>query len=319
MADVNLHSMLLPNGFKIPYLGLGTWKSEKGKVKEAVKYALLEAGYRHIDCALLYQNEDEVGQALKEVFQSNLVKREDIFITSKCWNTYHSRSRVIECCKESLTSLGIDYLDLYLVHWPTGFKEGNGIFPRDEQGKIVYSDVDYLETWKGMEDVQKAGLAKSIGVSNFNSQQIDRILANCEIKPVINQIEVHPYLSQQPLINFCKQRGIDITAYSPLGSPDRPGAAPGETTLLNDSTILNIAKNHNKTAAQILLRFAVQRDLIVIPKSVTPARIKENSQIFDFELTKDEMELIHNLNQDKRFITAETLSDHPYFPFSIPY
>ncbi|XP_053208510.1 aldo-keto reductase family 1 member A1-A-like [Panonychus citri] len=305
--------------YDYPYLGLGTWRSDKGKVKEAVKFALLEANYRHIDCALLYNNEEEVGQALAEVFETGRLTRADVFITTKCWNTYHSRDKVTECCKKSLANLGLDYVDLYLIHWPTGFKEGDDPFPLDSSGKVLYSDVDYLETWKGMEDVQKAGLSKSIGVSNFNSEQIQRVLDNCEVKPVMNQIEVHPYLSQQPLINFCKQRGIDITAYSPLGSPDRPGANPSESGILADSTIINIAKVHNKTPAQILLRYAVQRDIIVIPKSVTPNRIKENSKIFDFDLTNDEMRLIANLNQDKRYITAESLKDHPYFPFAIPY
>uniref|UniRef100_T1JXD3 NADP-dependent oxidoreductase domain-containing protein n=1 Tax=Tetranychus urticae TaxID=32264 RepID=T1JXD3_TETUR len=311
--------MTLSDGNQIPVFGLGTWKSKPGEVKNAVKFALLEAGYRHIDCALVYQNEDEVGQALKEVFGSGSLKREDVFITSKCWNSYHSRAKVTEACKLSLKNLGLDYLDLYLIHFPVGVQEGGSMFPEDAEGKMIRSDVDYLETWKGMEDVHKAGLSKSIGISNFNSEQIKRILDNCEIKPVTNQIEVHPYLTQEPLIDFCLKNGIAVTAYSPLGSPDRPWAKPEDPSLLDDPKIKEIAKKHGKTSAQVLLRYANQRGLIVIPKSVTPTRIAENIDIFDFELAPEEIATINSFNRNWRAVAFNTYAGHPYHPFTIPF
>nr|AYV89262.1 aldose reductase isoform X2 [Tetranychus evansi] len=303
----------LNDGKSMPIFGLGTWKSKPGEVKEAVKYALLEAGYRHIDCALVYQNEDEVGQALKEVFESGALKREDVFITSKCWNTYHSRAKVTEGCKTTLSKLGLEYVDLYLVHWPMGYSEGGELFPG------TYSDIDIVETWQGMEDVHKAGLTKSIGVSNFNSEQIEKILANCSIKPVNNQIEVHPYLTQKELVEFCQKRDITVTAYSPLGSPDRPWAKPEDPSLFEEPAIKKIAEAHNKTPAQVLLRFAVQRNLITIPKSVTPARIAENIKVFDFELTNEEMETIFGFNKNWRACGLEEHKSHPLYPFNIPF
>ncbi|XP_053208422.1 aldo-keto reductase family 1 member B1-like [Panonychus citri] len=312
-------SISFNNGLKVPLFGLGTWKSKPGEVKEAVKHALLEAGYRHIDCALVYQNEDEVGQALKEVFDSGALKREDVFITSKCWNTFHSRAKVMEAVKKTLTSLGLEYLDLYLVHSSMGFREGDELFPKNEAGKMIYSDIDIVETWQGMEDVHKAGLAKSIGVSNFNSEQIAKILANCTIKPVNNQVEVHPYLSQVELVEFCKKHDITVTAYSPLGSPDRPWAKPEDPSLFEEPEIKKIAEAHNKTPAQVLLRFGVQRNLITIPKSVTPARIAENIQVFDFELSEDEMKTIYSFNKNWRACGREADVDHPLYPFKIPF
>ena len=309
----------LSNGVTVPTLGLGTWKSKPGEVTAAVKHALLNAGYRHIDCAHVYENEHEVGQALKEVFGSGALKREEVFITSKVWNTYHARASVMKCLKKSLTNLGLDYLDLYLIHWPMGTKEGDNLFPKDDKDQIIFSDIDYLETWKGMEDAHKAGLVKSIGVSNFNSQQIQRILDNCEIKPVMNQIEVHPYLTQQALIDFCREKQIGITAYSPLGSPDRPWAKPGDPSLLDDPAIKALAAKYNKTSAQILLRYAVQRGLFVIPKSVTPSRIDENIKVYDFELTPEEIETINKFNKNWRACPLSDYVGHPHYPFNIPF
>lgn len=312
-------TMDLPDGKKIPVFGLGTWKSKPGEVKDAVLYALTEAGYRHIDCAYVYGNEKEVGEALKEAFASGDLKREDVFITSKCWNTFHSREKVTEAINISLANLGLEYLDLYLIHWPMGYKEGAGDFPTGEDGKMIYAETDYLDTWKGMEDVHKAGLAKSIGISNFNSQQITRILDNCTVKPVMNQIEVHPYLTNEDLIKFCKEKNIAITAYSPLGSPDRPWAKPEDPSLLEDPKVKEIAKKHNKTPAQVLLKFPLQRGLIVIPKSVTKARIAENINIFDFELSEEEMQEIASFNRNWRACGLEDVADHKDYPFKIPF
>ncbi|KAG0721132.1 1,5-anhydro-D-fructose reductase [Chionoecetes opilio] len=195
-------------------------QSKPGEVTQAVKDAI-SCGYRHIDCALVYGNECEVGAAIKAKLEDGTVKREDLFITSKCWNTFHSKELVLPTLKESLGNLGLQYLDLYLIHWPMGYKEGVGRFPSDSNGKTIYSEVDYLETWLAMEEAFRSGLVKSIGVSNFNKKQIERVLKEGTIKPVTNQIECHPYLNQKKMVDFCRAKEICVTAYSPLGSPDR--------------------------------------------------------------------------------------------------
>ncbi|RWS21756.1 aldose reductase-like protein [Leptotrombidium deliense] len=222
---------------------------------------------------------------------------------------------VLECCKQSLKNLKIDYIDLYLIHWPTGFQEGQKLFPLDKDGNLIFSSVDYVETWHGMEDCFERGLAKSIGLSNFNSQQIQRVLNACKVKPVVNQIECHPYLNQSKMIDFCKSHGILVTAYSPLGSADRLFASANDPILMSDKTLKSIAEKHGKSVAQILIRYQVQRGIVVIPKSVTPSRILSNIDVFDFELTEDDMSKINNLNRDFRYITNEAFKQHIHYPF----
>lgn len=312
-------SIQLTSDKKIPLVGLGTWKSKPGEVYDAVKYAILQAGYRHIDCAFVYQNEDEVGKALSEVISSGAVKREDLFITSKCWNTCHDTSAVRPAIERTLKLLKLDYLDLYLVHWPVAYKPGNDLFPTNADGTTATVDTDYLDTWKGMEEVQKAGLTKTIGLSNFNSQQIERVLNIATVKPVCNQVECHPYLTQDELITFCRSKGITVVAYSPLGSPDRPWAKPGEPSLLEDPKLKEIAEKHKKSTAQVLIKYQVQRGVVVLPKSVTPARIKSNIDIFDFELSENEMKTISSFNRGYRFVPLAHLKDHKHFPFGIPF
>lgn len=308
----------LSNGKFMPLIGLGTWKSKPGQVYEAVKIAI-DCGYRHIDCALAYQNETEVGNAIRDKIADKVIKREDIFVTSKCWNTFHRKEKVIECCKKSLGYLGLDYVDLYLIHWPISYKEGDELFPKDADGKMLTENIDFTETWKGMEEVYEKGLAKSIGLSNFNSEQIKKILNMCKIKPVVLQVECHPFLNQNKLIEFCKSHGITITAYSPLGSPDRPWHKDDEPNLLADGRIDKIAKKHNKSPAQIILRFNVQRGVIVIPKSVTDTRIQDNFKIFDFELSEDEMKEINNFKEHYRYCHLNWLKTDPNYPFNLEY
>ncbi|GBM33253.1 Aldo-keto reductase family 1 member B10 [Araneus ventricosus] len=308
----------LSDGNEMPIIGLGTYKSKPVEVLDAVKVAI-DIGYRHFDCALTYQNENEVGQAIKEKIADGTVKREDIFVTSKLWSTYHRRAKVLECCNLSLKALGLDYLDLYLVHWPISYKEGSELYPVNEKGEVIIENVEFEEIWKGMEDCYEKGLVKTIGLSNFNSEQIKSILSICRIKPTVLQVECHPYLNQNELIEFCASHEIAVTAYSPLGAPGRSWAKPDEPSVMDDPRIKEIAEKHNKSPAQVLLRFNAQRGLSVIPKSVTEERIRSNFEIFDFELTIEEMDLITSFKENYRYCHLNWLKDVPNFPFNIEY
>lgn len=305
----------LATGFEMPMFGLGTWKSEKGKVKEAVETAL-SLGYRHIDCAMVYGNEKEIGEALKSKFADGTVKREDVFITSKLWNTFHSPELVMPALKQTLQDLGLEYLDLYLMHWPMGYKENNGLFPKDSDGNLLISEVDYVDTWKGMEEGFNTKLVRSLGVSNFSEEQLERLLAVAKVPVCVNQVECHPYLNQKKLMEYCKEKNIVITAYSPLGSPDRPWAKPGDVELMDEPKLKAIGDKYNKSVAQVLIRYQIQRGNVVIPKSVTPKRIKENMEVFDFELSSEDMETIDSFDRCGRFCGLEWLKHHKYYPFT---
>jgi len=318
MASSKVPSLLFNNGLKVPQFGLGTWKSKPGEVTQAVKDAI-DAGYRHIDGAFVYQNEHEVGDGITAKIKEGVVKREELFVTSKLWNSFHSPNLVVPVLKKTLSLLGLDYLDLYLIHWPMGYKEGGGLFERDANEKQLYSDVDYVDTWKAMEECVKLGLTKSIGISNFNHKQVQRVLDVANIKPVMNQVECHPYLNQQKLIDFCKSNDIVVTAYSPLGSPDRPWAKPGDPSLLDDPKLQTIAKKYGKSTAQVLIRWQIERGVVVIPKSVTKNRIIENMNIFDFSLSKDDIDAINKMDCNGRFVALDVISDHPHFAFKEEY
>jgi len=309
----------LYNGHEMPIFGLGTWKSSPGQVGQAVEDAI-DIGYRHIDCAYIYQNENEVGAALKKKIDSGAVSRDQLFITSKLWNCYHSPELVEPALRKTLELLGLEYLDLYLIHWPIGFANTGDLFPVDADNKCMFKKVDHLETWKAMEKCVELGLVRSIGLSNFNSKQTQHVLDGCKIKPAVNQVECHPYLNQTKLIKFCQDNGIAITAYSPLGSPDRPWAKPEDPALLQDPKLLAIAANHNKSCAQLLIRYQIQRGVIVIPKSVTKSRIAENFDVFNFELSEEDIKVIDAMDCNGRFCDGVSwIIGHDDYPFAIEF
>lgn len=310
----NIPQVKLSNGLEIPIFGLGTWKSLPGQVTQAVQNAI-DAGYRHIDCAFIYGNEKEVGCGIWNKMDEGKVKRRDLFITGKLWNTFHRPDLVEGSVRATLKNLELSYLDLYLMHWPLAYKEDGDLFPVDDEGKILFSDVDFVDTWKAMEKLVSLGLVKSIGLSNFNKSQIEKILAIATVAPVVNQVECHPYLNQKRLIDFCKSKDIKVTAYSPLGSPDRPWAKPEEPLLLEDPKLIELATKYGKTTAQVVLRYQIQRGVITIPKSVTRSRIQENAKIFDFELTPDDVAFIDTFDCNGRFCPMTPGLDHPFHPF----
>jgi len=305
------------NGKEIPILGLGTWKSKPGEVCDAVKWAI-DAGYRHIDCALVYGNEPEVGEAIAAKIAEGVVKREDLFITSKLWNSYHRPDLVSKGLSQTLKDLRLDYLDLYLVHWPFAFKEEGDNFPVEADGSVAFSDVDYLVTWKEMEKAVTSGKVLSIGISNFNKDQTQRLLDNCTIKPVTNQVECHPWLNQNALKEYSESKGIVLTAYSPLGSPDRPFAKPDDPVLLEEPVIKKIADKYGKGPGHVLIRYQIQRGIPVIPKSVNQQRIQSNFNVFDFELTKEDIAAIQGLEKGNvagRCVPYIDAKAHKYWPF----
>ncbi|OXS77832.1 aldo/keto reductase [Domibacillus enclensis] len=263
-----MHFVTLNNGLKMPQLGFGVWQVPDDEAASAVGKAL-ETGYRSIDTAMIYKNERGVGQALK----NSSVPREELFITTKVWNGDQGYESTLHAYDESLERLGLEYVDLYLIHWPT---------PKFDQ---------YVETYKAMEKLYKDGRVKSIGVCNFEIEHLERLLTECEVKPVLNQVECHPYLVQQDLKDFCAKHDILIEAWSPL---DQGGE------VLKDNVVQKIADAHGKTPAQVVLRWHLQNGTVVIPKSVTPSRIEENFHVFNFELTAEEMSEITQLNRDRR-------------------
>lgn len=297
-----MHTLKFANKDEMPALGLGTWKSSPGEVKQAIIHAI-EIGYRHIDCAAIYKNEAEIGEAINECINRGLVKREELWITSKLWNDAHKKSDVRNALQKTLTDLGLDYLDLYLIHWPVAFKNGTE-FPQSSEGYLTLTDAPLSETWEAMQELREEGLVRHIGTSNFSQKKLQHLIDLGGQKPEVNQVELHPYLQQQALLDFCLANDIHVTAYSPLGSMDRPDAfkKEGEPVPLKNETILDIAKSNQISPAQVLIRWQLQRNISVIPKSTNPARLKENFNSLGVELSQSQMNEIAALDQHKRII-----------------
>ena len=303
----------LNNGTKMPQLGLGTWNSEPGDVGKAIKFAIVEAGYKHIDCAPVYRNEPEIGEAFAEIFSGD-IQREDIFITSKLWNNAHHEEDVESTCRQTLADLKLDYLDLYLIHWGVSVKKAEGV---DGGEQWALDRVPIAETWAAMESLVEIGLVKSIGVSNFTAVLLNDLLAYANIPPAMNQIELHPYNAQDRLVQFCHENNVAVTAYSPLGRPGQPmhnsDMKNKMLTLVKNPVVLEIAEAVKKTPAQVLLRFEIERGIVCIPKSTHEGRIKENIDVFDFELSDEQTENLLKLDCKFRFVNPVTWKWMPYF------
>lgn len=323
LSTANLQ-ISLNDGNSIPIIGLGTYSDPRPvptKTYEAVKTAI-EEGYRHIDGAYVYHNEHEVGEAIREKIAEGKVKREDIFYCGKLWSTYHDPEMVRPALERTLKALKLDYIDLYIIELPMAFKPGEELYPKDENNRTIYHKSNLCATWEALEACKDAGLVKSLGVSNFNRRQLELILnkPGLKYKPVTNQVECHPYFTQTKLLKFCQQHDIVIVAYSPLGTCRNPSwVNVSSPPLLKDELLTLLGKKYNKTQAQIGLRFNIQRGIVVIPKSITPERIKENFQVFDFSLTEEEMKDIEALNKNVRFVELLMWSDHPEYPFHDEY
>ncbi|XP_046982238.1 1,5-anhydro-D-fructose reductase-like [Schistocerca americana] len=318
------------NGQKMPIVGLGTWQSSTGDVGKAVD-AALTAGYRHIDTAYAYGNEKEIGDVLKKWFDSGKLKREDVFIVTKLPTIGNRESAVEKYIKLSLSALQLDYVDLYLVHNPVGMQDAEqGRYPRGPDGKVILDmDTDHVAIWKAMEAQVDAGRARSIGLSNFNARQIKRVWESARIKPTNLQVEMHAYFQQRELRAFCRALDITVCAWGPLGTPgiysfvEKQGADVSEMArydLLGDPVVKGIAQKHGRTTAQVLLRFLMQLEVAVIPKSVSPTRVKENFKVFDFELSPEDMEALEALDKGRKGRLGSErslpwLAGHPEFPW----
>ncbi|XP_047376968.1 prostaglandin-E(2) 9-reductase-like isoform X2 [Sciurus carolinensis] len=272
----------LNDGHFIPVLGFGTNVSEKVPKSEVFKVTkiAIETGFRHIDSAYVYEVEEEVGLAIRSKIADGTVKREDIFYTSKLWSTFHKPDLVQSSLEKSLKKLQLDYVDLFLIHFPLPLQPGTELIPRDGQGKLLFETVDLCDTWEAMEKCKDAGLTKSIGVSNFNCQHLEMILnkPGLKYKPVCNQVECHPYLNQRKLLDFCTSKDIVLVAYGALGSCRSKWVDQSTPVLLDDPVLGALAKKHHRSPALIALRYQLQRGLVVLVRSFNEKRIKENMQ-----------------------------------------
>jgi len=312
-------SIKLRNGKEMPILGLGTSKSNHNDLIEAIKFAI-DQGYRLIDCAWRYGNLEAVGKAIRAKIEDGTVKREELFVTTKLWKSFMRKEHIEECLDLSLKKLGLEYIDLFLIHFPQAslYSGLENYQTFDKSGKVLIDeDVHYTEVWNNLQKYQVDGRVKMLGVSNFNCYQLKKLLRECECVPVVNQIEVHPYLSNVELVELCKSHNITVTSFCTIGTADRQKLFGIENfpILLEDETLRKVAKKYGKSSAQIALRFCLERQIAVIPKSVTPSRITENMDVFDFKLDKDDMATLYAMNRNYRYMTSAYDSFHKHHPF----
>ncbi|KAG7200077.1 hypothetical protein KM043_000523 [Ampulex compressa] len=327
--NAEMRSVRLLSGYEMPVVGLGTWQAKPGEIETAVATALA-CGYRHIDTAFNYNNEEAIGKALKEWFDKG-GKREDLFITSKLPHYGNRASDVEKFIKLSLEKLGLDYLDMYLIHMPFTFKLDDASYApaTNKDGTFALdTNTDPISVWKAMEQQAKKGRAKSIGLSNFNEAQILEVWEHADIKPSNLQVELHAYLQQNSIRELCRKHNVVVTAYSPLASPGAKAhfqekynySSEKFPDLLTHPVVQEIARKHDRPPAQILLRHLLQLGLVVIPKSASPERIKSNIDILDFALTEEDMELLKGLDRGANgrifnFLFFKGVENHPYYPF----
>ncbi|KAG0229489.1 NAD(P)H-dependent D-xylose reductase (XR) [Actinomortierella wolfii] len=308
-------SLTLASGSKMPLLGMGVWKVPKDITADTV-YNAIKAGYRLIDGACDYGNEVQVGQGIKRAITEGLIKREELFVTSKLWNTYHAKEHVPMACRRTLDDLGLDYIDLYLIHFPISLK----YVPFEERyppewGNFEVDPVPMHETWTAMEELVHKGWVKNIGVSNFTALLLMDVFSYCKIRPAVLHIEIHPYLNNNKMIEYAQKEGLAVQAYSSFGplSYLEIGVNTGIKPLFEVELLQNIGQKHGKTPAQVILRWLVQKKVAVIPKSNNPKRVVENAQLFDFELTKEEMTAIDGLNVPLRLNDPGVYANIPIY------
>ncbi len=290
---------------QIPALGCGTLIPDRNETRSGTQMAV-EAGFRHFDCAERYQNEREVGEGLRAGMAAKNLSREELFITTKLWNSNHRPERVQPACEASMKRLGLDYIDLYLIHTPFAFKPGDDQDPRDEKGNVIYDKgVTLVETWGGMEQLVDQGKCRAIGLSDCVMEDLVRVFESARIKPSILQVESHPYHPQTELLEFCNDKGIVLLAFAPLGHGMKPG-------LLEDPIVSEIARRVNQTPAQVLLAWAVQRGTAVITTPRTAARAKENFNIS--ALPEDAVEAINHIETRQKLNTVDTTGVPGFIP-----
>jgi D-xylose reductase len=301
----------LGTGDEMPLVGLGLWKIDRADAPGLVREALRN-GYRHLDGACDYGNEAEVGQGIRQAIEEGTIRREELWVTSKLWNTYHATEHVRPAAERTLRDLGLDYLDLYMVHFPIAleyvpferqYPPGWVSDPAHPDQGMKLARVPLHEVWRAMEDLVEAGLVRNIGICNYNTALLRDLLSYARIRPAVLQVELHPFLTQEKLLRFCREEGIAVTAFSPLGAPSYVplGAATPDESVMEQQSIRDVARRHGKTPAQVVLRWGVQRGTAIVPKTSKPERLRENQAIFDFALSDEEMGSISALNRNRRF------------------